>query len=69
LWKWGSKGRKIAWVAWDKVCKSREEEGLNIINVRQFNLALLRKWIWRLKMETGGCGGRSWNQSMEDGDD
>ena len=38
----------------DKICKSREEGGLGgIINVRQFNLALLEKWIWRLKMERG----------------
>jgi len=53
LWGWGSDGRKIVWVAWDKVCKSKEEGGLGIMNVRQFNLALMGKWIWRLKTETG----------------
>jgi len=45
LWGWGFEGRKIAWTAWDKVCMSREAGGLSIINVRLFNLALLRKWI------------------------
>jgi len=24
LWGWESEGRKIAWVAWDKVCNSRD---------------------------------------------
>ena len=51
LWGWGSNGRKVAWMAWDKICKS---SCLGIINIRQFNLALLGKWIWRLKTETGG---------------
>jgi len=68
LWGWRSDGRKIAWVACDKVCKSREAGGLDIINVRQFNLALLGKWIWHLKTETRGFGWRYWNLSMEDGE-
>jgi len=59
LWGWGSEGRKIAWVAWDKVCKSREAGGLGIINVGSFNLPLLEKWIWRLNSDKGGCGGKS----------
>jgi len=61
LWGWRSEGRKIAWVAWDKVCKSREAGGLGIINVRQFNLALLRKWIWRLNSDKGGL----WREVIE----
>ena len=47
LWGWRSEGRKIAWLAWDKICNSKEAGGLGIINVRSFNLALLGKWIWR----------------------
>jgi len=54
LWGWGSEGRNIAWVAWDKVCKSREAGGLCIINVRSFNLALLGKWTWCLNSDKGG---------------
>ena len=42
---WRSEGRKIAWVAWDKVCNSKNVGGLGIINVRSFNLTLLGKWI------------------------
>jgi len=58
---WGSKGRKIAWVAWDKVCNSKDAGGLGIINVRSFNLALLGKWICRLNSDKGGL----WREVIE----
>ena len=54
LWDWGSENRKIAWVAWDKVCESKDKGGLGVTDIRKFNLALLGKWIWRLKSEKGG---------------
>jgi len=44
----------IAWVAWDKVCESKDKGELGLIDIRKFNLALLGKWIWRLKSEKGG---------------
>ena len=43
LWGWGSDGRKIAWASWKKVCESRDYEGLGVIDLRKFNLALLGK--------------------------
>jgi len=48
LWGWGSEERKIAWTSWDKVCEPRDVGGLGIVDIRNFNLALLGKWIWRL---------------------
>ena len=54
LWGWGSEGRKIAWVSWKKACKPREADGLGILNLRLFNVALLGKWIWCLETEKGG---------------
>ena len=54
LWGWGSEGRKIAWASWEKVCKPREVGGLDIIDLKFFNLALLGKWIWRLDSNKGG---------------
>ena len=51
LWDWGSENRKIAWVAWDKVCQSKNKGGLGVIDIGKFNLALIGKWIWRLKSE------------------
>ena len=51
LWDWGSKNKKISWVAWHKVCESKDKGGLGVIGIRKFNLALLEKWIWRLNSE------------------
>jgi hypothetical protein len=34
-------------VSWSKVCSPTSEGGLGIRNLRMFNRALLRKWLWR----------------------
>jgi len=51
LWDWGSENRKIAWVAWDKICQPKDKGRLGVIDIEKFNLALLGKWIWRLMSE------------------
>ncbi|GKU86994.1 hypothetical protein SLEP1_g1457 [Rubroshorea leprosula] len=48
LWGGGESKRKINWVSWDKVCKSKNEGGLGVKDLRNFNLALLGKWWSRL---------------------
>ena len=40
---------QTVWVAWEKVCDSRDECELGIKYIRLFNVALLGKWIWRLQ--------------------
>jgi hypothetical protein len=40
--------RKIAWVSWGKVCKSKRDGGLGVRDLRAVNLALLGKWRWSL---------------------
>jgi len=47
LWGWGKEKKPISWVSWKNVCKSKQEGGLGILDVRDFNHALLAKWKWR----------------------
>ncbi|KAJ9548105.1 hypothetical protein OSB04_020648 [Centaurea solstitialis] len=46
---WGMKEneRKIAWVAWKKVCADFGSGGLGIGSLKAQNIALLAKWWWR----------------------
>jgi len=37
LWGWGNDGKKVAWVAWKKVCGPKEKGGLGIKHIRLFN--------------------------------
>lgn len=38
-------------MAWDKICKDKGVGGLEIKNLGAFNMALLRKWVCRCRME------------------
>lgn len=51
LWGGGEGKNKIHWVAWEEVCKEKAEGGLGVKNLRAFNIALLGKWLWRLRIE------------------
>ena len=54
LWAWGKDNKHISWVRWENVCKSQEEGGLGVKDVRKFNRALLAKWKWRFMSEEKG---------------
>nr|XP_043630108.1 uncharacterized protein LOC122601411 [Erigeron canadensis] len=50
---WGSSvsGRKIHWVSWDVIASPKSMGGLGISRLRNTNVALLSKWVWRYKTE------------------
>ena len=51
LWEGVEEGKKFHLVKWEKVCQSKEEGGLGLGNLRNRNVALLAKWLWRFPLE------------------
>jgi len=43
--------RKIAWIKWDNICLQRDNGGLGVKMLKEFNISLLGKWVWRLLEE------------------
>jgi len=35
---------KISWIGWNKICLSKDNRGLGVRRLREFNLTLLGKW-------------------------
>lgn len=50
---WGSYGRsrKIHWIAWEDLTKPKLFGGIGINSLSEMNVALLTKWVWRLKSQ------------------
>jgi len=52
LWEGFGDGKKAHLISWDIVCRPRDKGGLGIGSVVLKNLALLKKWIRRVPLET-----------------
>ena len=48
LWGGSDDERKICWVSWVKIFQEKEEGGLGVKSLKEFNQALLAKWRWRM---------------------
>ena len=42
---------KVAWIKWDAICLQSENGGLGVKRLKEFNISLLGKWVWRLLEE------------------
>ncbi|GAU10361.1 hypothetical protein TSUD_422740, partial [Trifolium subterraneum] len=51
FWGGSEDSRKLSWIKWETVCSRRECGGLGVKRLKEFNCALLGKWIWRVLEE------------------
>ena len=51
LWGDLEERRKIHLVRWTVICKDKRYGGLGLRHLKDFNYALLRKWLWRFPLE------------------
>lgn len=51
LWGGDENKKKIHWIAWDNIIKPKWLGGLGVGCLLTMNIALLAKWLWRLKVE------------------
>ncbi|RVW52701.1 putative ribonuclease H protein [Vitis vinifera] len=52
LWGDLEERRKIHLVRWTVICKDKRYGGLGLRHLKDFNYALLRKWLWRFPLES-----------------
>ncbi|GKU98541.1 hypothetical protein SLEP1_g11532 [Rubroshorea leprosula] len=76
LWGGGENNRKINWVCWVNVCRSKLDGGLGVKDLRKFNLVLLGKWwsilaegeeglLYKVIREKYGSNGGNWLNWIE----
>jgi len=42
-WGGSEDSRKVAWIKWDSICVPKEDGGLGVRRLREFNISLMEK--------------------------
>ncbi|KAJ0842900.1 putative reverse transcriptase zinc-binding domain-containing protein [Helianthus annuus] len=51
LWGKAGSGHKLRWVRWELVTRPKKMGGIGLGGIKEFNLAMLSKWWWRIREE------------------
>jgi hypothetical protein len=54
FWGWSEDHRKTSRIGWKNISLCKEYRGLGVRQIREFNIALLGKWCWRILVDRGG---------------
>jgi len=54
LWGYGHDSMKITWVTWENICNPTQVGRLGIKNIAKFNVALLAKCKYRIRLDEEG---------------
>lgn len=58
FWGYTNSNRKIIWASSSRLYASLEDGGLNISSLKSKNPALLCKWLWRFRVDSGALWAR-----------
>ncbi|KAK1693140.1 hypothetical protein QYE76_009837 [Lolium multiflorum] len=68
FWEGAGPKRKYHMVNWPSVCRPKPMGGLDLLNTKKMNVALLLKWVWKLYQPDGSIWANLIRAKYEDAD-